>query len=140
MPNIEDAIELAVKAHRDQLDKAGAPYILHSLRVMMRMQTEKEQIVAVLHDVLEDTTVDLSLLKKMGYSDEVIEAIKCLTRQSTEPYSEYIERIKSNSLSLVVKIEDLTDNLDLQRIKRPSPEDLKRHAKYKKALKVLKFS
>lgn len=124
MPNIEDAIELAVKAHRDQLDKAGAPYILHSLRVMMRMQTEKEQIVAVLHDVLEDTTVDLSLLKKMGYSDEVIEAIKCLTRQSTEPYSEYIERIKSNSLSLVVKIEDLTDNLDLQRIKRPSPEDL----------------
>jgi len=90
MPTLEDAILMAVEAHRGQKDKAGAAYILHPLRVMLYMETETEMMVAVLHDVIEDTKetkkVTIEYLKEAGYSEEVLQAIDCLTRRDGEEY------------------------------------------------------
>jgi (p)ppGpp synthase/HD superfamily hydrolase len=78
---LEDAIGLAVYAHRGQRDKSGEPYILHVLRVMLRQEAETARIAAVLHDVLEDTSVTLADLRQAGYSDAVCTALDCLTRR-----------------------------------------------------------
>lgn len=140
MPTIEDAIALAVRVHSGQTDKAGAPYILHPLRVMTQMTTEPEQIVAVLHDALEDTSITLSNLREMGFAIEVLQALECLTRDKKAPYMDYIEGIKTNTLAKTVKIADLMDNMNLDRIAHPSPIDFERRAKYEKALSILKAS
>src|SRR5215217_9307971 len=115
MPNIEDAIKLALEKHHGQTDKAGEPYILHPLRVMAQMQTEVEQIVAVLHDVVEDSDVTLDDLRRMGYSEEIVTAIDHLSRRDGESYDNFIQRIKPNPLALRVKLGDLRDNMDLRR-------------------------
>ena len=94
MPSLEDAISLAAEAHRDQKDKANASYILHPLRVMLRMETETDRIIAVLHDVVEDSGVTVQDLQKAGYSAEIVEAIRYLTRSKEEEYEQFIERVK----------------------------------------------
>jgi len=138
MPNLEDAISLAAKAHRGQKDKAGAPYILHPLRVMLRMETETDRIVAVLHDVLEDSGVTVRDLQKAGYSAEIVEAVQYLTRAKEEEYDQFIERVKGNTLAVKIKIADLEDNLDFERIKEPDQNDLRRYGKYRRALASLR--
>jgi (p)ppGpp synthase/HD superfamily hydrolase len=119
MPTIEDAITLAAVAHRDQTDKAGLPYILHPLRVMgsfLAPEDEDARIVAVLHDVVEDTYVDLDLLKTYGYAPAVLEAIDAISRRHDETYPAYIERVARNPLAVRVKLADLHDNLDRRRL------------------------
>ena len=138
MPSLEDAISLAAEAHRGQKDKANAPYILHPLRVMLRMETETDRIVAVLHDVLEDSGVTVRDLQKAGYSEEILEAIKYLTRAKEEEYEQFIERVKGNTLAVKIKIADLEDNLNFERIKEPNEDDLKRYEKYRRALATLR--
>ena len=105
------AIELAARAHSGQVDKAGEPYILHPLRVMLSMQTEDERIVAVLHDVIEDTPIDTQDLMNLGLSAEQIEAIVVLTRPPGEDYERFIEHIATNPLAKAVKLADIADNM-----------------------------
>jgi (p)ppGpp synthase/HD superfamily hydrolase len=138
MSSIEDAISLAIKTHRGQKDKAGAPYILHPLRVMQAMATETEMIVAVLHDVVEDGEMAIDDLRKAGYSEEILVAIDCLTRRDGEEYDQFIDRVEGNPLARKVKIADLQDNLDLGRIREPNERDFNRIKKYQKALAELR--
>ena len=133
MTTLEDAMLLAVQAHQQQKDKAGAPYILHPLRVMLRMRSGLEMMVAVLHDVLEDTPYTLLDLQQAGYSEQVLEALDCLTRRENETYEEFIERVKANPLARRVKIADLEDNMDMRRISNPQEKDMERLKKYRRA-------
>ncbi|RPJ78830.1 MAG: GTP pyrophosphokinase, partial [Deltaproteobacteria bacterium] len=86
MATLEKAISIALEAHEGFLDKSSAPYILHPLRIMLQMDTQEEMIVAVLHDVIEDSDYSLAMLKEIGFSDEVIEALESVTRKAEEPY------------------------------------------------------
>lgn len=137
MSTLAKAIEIACKAHFDQVDKAGKSYILHPLRLMMKCQNEEEMMVAVLHDVVEDSDFSLHDLQEAGFSDSVIAAIDCLTKRKNEDYDDFIDRLSFNSLAKKVKIEDIKDNLDLSRISTINEKDLERIAKYHRALKKL---
>ena len=138
MATLERAIEIATEAHRGQLDKAGNEYIGHPLRVMAMGQTIEEKIVGVLHDVVEDSAWTFEQLAAEGFSTQVIEALRCVTKQSeTESYDKFIARIKHNPLAVVVKLNDLTDNMDIRRLPYLSDKDVKRLKKYLKAYKQL---
>ena len=108
---LEDAIEIAVRFHKGQKDKNDEPYIFHPMRVMMNCNTYEEKIVAVLHDVLEDTQCTEAYLEGVLESDELLDAVKAITRKPDEKYFDYINRVKENSIARTVKIADLTDNL-----------------------------
>ena len=138
MGTLERAIEIATSAHRGQLDKAGNDYIGHPLRVMAMGQTTEEKIVGVLHDVVEDTVWTFEQLEAEGFSADIIEALRCLTKQSaSEPYDKFIARIKCNPLAVAVKINDLSDNMDIRRLPYLSDKDVKRLKRYLKAYKQL---
>ncbi|OAJ75063.1 guanosine-3',5'-bis(diphosphate) 3'-pyrophosphohydrolase [Brevibacillus sp. SKDU10] len=132
-----EAVLLATKAHANQQDKGGQPYILHPLRVMMYMPSDEARAVAVLHDVLEDTDVTAEDLRVAGFPKEVVEAVMILTKNPKEEYDSYITRVKQNQLARAVKIADIKDNLDVTRIAEPTEDDLARIEKYKRALKEL---
>ncbi|OWR30863.1 GTP pyrophosphokinase [Saccharibacillus sp. O23] len=137
MSTLARAIALAAQYHEGQTDKGGRPYIFHPLRLMLKALTEEEQIVAVLHDTIEDTDLTLDDLRRDGFSNEIVEAVDRLSRRDDETYHEFILRIKKNRLASRVKILDLQDNMDLTRIKKPSEKDQKRLAKYSRALDTL---
>src|SRR5687767_966906 len=134
---VEDAISIAAHAHKGQKDKAGAPYLLHPLRMMLRMDSEAAMMAAVLHDVVEDTEWTLERLREAGFSDEVLEAVDCLTHREGESYQEFVERVRTNSIARQVKIADLEDNMNIRRINQLGPKDLERLEKYHKAWRVL---
>lgn len=136
---INKAIEIAAKAHDNQTDKAGKPYIFHPLRVMLSVKGETEQCTAVLHDVLEDTDIIEEYLLSEGFSLEIIDALRLLTRKEDDDYMEYIERLKSNKIAKAVKLADLADNMDISRIESPTEADYLRIEKYKKAYRLLKI-
>jgi len=139
MPDLEHAIALAVKAHSGQTDKVGQPYILHSLRVMLNVEGELARIVAILHDVIEDTDYSFDDLREMGYSDAVITALDCVTRRDDETYMEFVARSKTNLIARQVKLADLEDNMDIRRIQSPlRQKDLERLERYRKAWGMLK--
>jgi (p)ppGpp synthase/HD superfamily hydrolase len=142
MPNVtlDDAIALAVKAHSGIKDRGGQPYILHPLRLMMRMETEAERMVAVLHDVVEDTSITFDELRAQGFSSDVIAALDCLTRRKAvnETYEQFIERIAPNPLARKVKLADLEDNMNVLRLPSLGDEDGKRLAKYRASWARLK--
>jgi len=138
MSNLERAISIAVEKHAGQVDKAGLPYILHPLRIMFQMDTTTEMIVAVLHDVVEDTGVTLYDLKMEGFNSEVIEAIESVTNKTGEAYDDFILRAGSNPIGYKVKMADLYDNLNLSRISNPKQKDYDRLSRYEKAVKTLK--
>ena len=140
MNNLEKAIKIALKAHAGQIDKAGKIYILHPLRLMMQMRLIDEQIIAVLHDVVEDSDYTFDDLRKEGFDEEIISALQSLTKRNGEDYKDFIARIKENELAIIVKIADLRDNSNLDRISEPTKKDLERVEKYKKALEMLKES
>ena len=134
---LDAALLLAIKAHAGQKDKGGQPYILHPLRVMLSMETDDERLVALLHDVFEDSPTPLSALERQGFPQHIIDAVVALTRNDGEDYFNYIERVGSNPLARAVKMADLADNMDITRLPRLSNEDflrLKRYARAKRAL------
>ncbi|CEL28825.1 HD domain-containing protein [Pseudomonas iridis] len=131
---LERAIAIAATAHAGQVDKGGAPYILHPLKVMLRMTTLEERIVAVLHDVVEDCEISLDDLRKEGFSEEVLTAIQSVTKVPGESYEDFVERAAQNPIGRVVKLADLEENSDLSRIASPSWEDLERIEKYRRAI------
>lgn len=112
MSTLQRALEIATQAHQGQFDKAGNDYIGHPLRVMEMGKTENEKIVGVLHDVVEDTDWTFEALAAEGFSEEVIAALRCVTKLSeNENYDDFIERVKKNPLAVAVKINDLSDKL-----------------------------
>src|SRR5688572_27848665 len=137
MATVEDAVSIAARAHRGQKDKAGAPYLLHPLRMMLRMETEDAMMAAVLHDVVEDTEWTLERLREAGFSDEVLEAVDCLTHRGGESYQQFVERVRTNPIARQVKLADLEDNMNIRRINQLGPNDLERLEKYHRAWRVL---
>jgi (p)ppGpp synthase/HD superfamily hydrolase len=138
MATLEDAIGLAAKHHSGVRDRGGQPYVLHPLRLMMKMETEAERMVAVLHDLVEDTPVTLASLRSQGFPDEVVVAIDCLTRRQDETYAQFIERIRPNALASRVKLADLEDNMNVLRLPVVTAEDGSRLTKYRAAWSRLK--
>ena len=141
-PTLEQTIAFAALQHEGQVDKAGAPYILHPLRVLNNLGREATlaaQMAAILHDVVEDCAVTLDELRRMGYPSEVVEAVDALTKRPEEmaDYEAAIRRLSSNPIARRVKISDLTDNLDLTRIPKPTGKDRARLTKYEWARKFL---
>ena len=134
MATLERAIALAAEAHAGQVDKAGAPYILHPLRLLLAVDTPEERIVAVLHDVVEDTPWTLEALRAEGFTQEVVDAVEALTKRAGESYEAFIDRVAANPLARRVKRADLTDNLDLRRLPVLTDADLARIARYQAAL------
>lgn len=139
MATLERAIEIAKQAHAGQVDKGGADYIGHPLRVMEMGRTEDEKIVGVLHDVVEDSDWTFEMLEEEGFAPEIIEALRCLTKMSKdEDYEHFMSRVKSNKLAIKVKLCDLTDNLDSSRLMNVTEADVKRAKKYARAYASLK--
>lgn len=124
------AMHLAINAHGKQLDKNGQPYIGHCFRVMSAGQTLEEKIVGVLHDILEDTKMSIIDLSAEGFSEHVIDAVHTLTKLENEDYDHYIGRVERNDLAIRVKLNDLTDNMDLRRLKFLTDDDVARMRKY----------
>lgn len=139
MATMEKAITIAADAHRAQFDKGGAPYILHPLRLMLQMDTLSEMIVAVLHDVVEDSGWTFESLRQEGFSEEVLDAIDHLTRRKTqgETYEAFIERAGKNPIARKIKSADLEDNMDIKRLKSIGEKDVARLRRYKAAWEKL---
>lgn len=128
---------IATKAHAGQKDKAGAPYLLHVLRVMLSVESMDEKIVALLHDVVEDSEMTLVGLAKEGFPKKILKAVELLTKTESKPYKDYIEEIKQNELARVVKVADLKDNMNITRLKKVTESDKLRIKKYKAAYNLL---
>lgn len=135
-PNINKAINIMYKAHKEQYDKGNYPYVFHPYHVAEQMNTEEEIIVALLHDVVEDTNITIEDLSKEGFNSNIIEALKLLTKK-IDNYEEYISKISTNPLAKKVKLADLKHNLDITRIPNPQERDYKRIEQYKKAIEIL---
>jgi guanosine-3',5'-bis(diphosphate) 3'-pyrophosphohydrolase len=137
MAPLERAIEIAASAHAGQLDKAGQPYILHPLRVMLRVETLEQKMAAVLHDVVEDTRITLEQLVAEGFPPVVIEAIAALTKLPGEDRIAAARRAAANPIARVVKLADNTENMDLSRIAEPTEKDFARLKEYETVRAIL---
>ena len=131
------AIEIAAAAHATQVDKGGAPYVLHPLRMMMKQTTEAVMITAVLHDVVEDTPWTQEKLRAEGFPEDVLEAVACLTKREGEEYADFITRAGANPIARAVKLADLEDHMDLRRIPQPVQKDFDRLAKDRRSWETL---
>lgn len=137
MANLEKAIIFATRKHAGQVDKAGQPYILHPLRLMLKMKTEEQQIIAVLHDILEDTDATVVDLISLGFSPNIIDAIQALTRHEGESRIEAAWRAVRNPLAREVKLADVTDNMDISRIHQRTERDYLRLREYQQVQEIL---
>ncbi len=135
--NTKKAMKLCFDAHKDQVDKSGMPYVFHPFHLAEQMPDEDTTIVALLHDVVEDTEYSLDDLKNMGFSNEVLEAIALMTHDEAVPYMEYVEQIKKNRIAAIVKRADLMHNSDLSRLDTVDEKAIKRVEKYKQAIAIL---
>ncbi len=152
MSTLERAIAIAATAHAGSTDKAGAPYILHPLRVMMRVEPLEAKIVAVLHDVVEDCRDrgwDFDRIEAEGFGPAVMAGLRAVTKQPDEEgkhsdagyeevYLRFVRRAASDPIGRLVKVADLEDNCDLSRLARPGERDLARVARYRRALEMIR--
>ena len=132
------AMIIAYNAHKNQVDKSGVPYIYHPIHVAEQMDTEEECVVALLHDVVEDSNITLDDLSKY-FDSTVIEALRVLTKKNDDNYEEYIKRVKTNEIATIVKLKDLEHNMDLTRLDEVTEDDLKRNEKYEDAISYLEM-
>ena len=137
MATLERAIEIAARAHAGQVDKAGQAYILHPLRVMLRMKSAHERMAAVLHDVVEDTPVSLQQLVAEGFAPEVIAAVEALTKRPGESRIGAARRAAADPVARQVKLADNAENMDLSRIENPTERDFARLEEYKTVREIL---
>ena len=137
MSTIEKAIEIAARAHAGQLDKAGAPYIFHPLRLMFAVQGEHERMAAVLHDVVEDSPLTFDDLAREGFPAVVIDALRALTKHAGESRVAAAHRAAAHPLARTVKLADVTDNMDLRRIAHPDARDFARLEHYAEVKAIL---
>jgi len=129
---LDRAIEIAKTAHEGQVDKGGHPYINHPLRVMNNLETVEEKIVAVLHDAVEDSDLQIEDLRTEGFGEEILLAIAAITKLEGEKRKDYLKRVELNKIALRVKIADMSDNADISRIPNPTDRDKERTRIYKK--------
>ena len=139
--NLQRAIEIALEAHKGALDKGGNPYILHPLRLMLQMDSEEEMIVAILHDVVEDSEKwSFNKLQAEEKKKKIINSLRSITKENeNEDYEKFIDRSIRDKIGRKVKIADISDNLDISRLKEVTDKDILRINKYKKALEKLKL-
>lgn len=130
MQALARAGELAAQAHQGQTDKNGMPYLHHVMRVAMRCRSVVDKTCALLHDVVEDTPWTYEQLLAEGFSEQVVQAVRCLTKTEGEPYASYLARVKSNPIAIRVKLADLEDNMDISRLHAVTEEDLPRLNRY----------
>lgn len=130
------AASLSRYAHRGQVDRAGKPYYLHPLAVASAVDGNDQKIVALLHDVLEDTDVTEDSLRNL-FGDEIADAVVLMTRAPNDRYKDYVKRIKTNPLATAVKIADIRHNMDVSRLPKVTIADIERKRKYAKALRFL---
>ena len=135
---LEKALFIAMTKHKDKVDKGGNPYILHPLRLMLKMDTPDEMITALLHDSIEDSDLTIEELKNDGFPDTILTAVEFVTKRIGESYADFINRVKENPLALKVKIYDLEDNMDIKRISLLKDKDIERLKKYRKYWEELK--
>lgn len=131
------ALKLCFEAHKEQIDKSGMPYVFHPFHLAEQMQDEESTIVALLHDVIEDTDYTLDDLRKVGFDDSVLAAINLMTHEDGVPYMDYVEQIKTNHIAKTVKLADLRHNSDMTRLDVVTPRDRERAEKYLAAIKLL---
>jgi (p)ppGpp synthase/HD superfamily hydrolase len=136
---LEKAIAIAAQAHRGQKRKDGSPYILHPLRMMLRLETEPERTVAVLHDVVEDTPWTIDDLRREGFPEDILQALDCVTRRNGESYEAFVDRAALNPVARRVKLADLEDNMNVRELPEVTPKDTERLAKYLKAWQRLRM-
>ncbi len=133
------AVSFATRAHNNQYDKSGKPYIYHPIAVASYFKDNKmwlEAIVSILHDIAEDTDITIEEIG-IAFGDIVSSKVEVLTRRPYESYRDYILRIKDDGDNVDIKIQDLLHNMDLSRLKEIKKNDLKRTKKYIKALEML---
>ena len=131
------ALKLCFESHKEQVDKSGMPYVFHPFHLAEQMTDEATTVVALLHDVVEDTAISFEDLEKQGFSDEIMDALKLLTHDKNIPYMDYVAEIKKNTIATKVKLADLKHNSDLTRLSVVDEKALKRKEKYEKAIKFL---
>lgn len=131
------AMILCFEAHKDQKDKSGLPYVFHPFHLADQMETEETIIVALLHDVAEDTDITLKDLEKEGFGPEVMQALKLLTHDEKVDYMDYIRAIKENPIAKAVKLADLRHNSDLSRLNAVDEKALERRQRYLQAMALL---
>ena len=136
-PMTKVAINFMFEKHKDLKDKSGLPYVFHPFHVAEQMDDEDSTIVALLHDVVEDTDTTFDDLAALGFNQNVLDALRLLTHDPSIPYMEYIRKIKDNPLAKKVKIADLTHNSDTSRLDVVDDKVLERVKKYKEALELL---
>lgn len=139
MFSLDDAIDIAVRAHKGQKDKSGKPYILHPLFIMSKMKTEEEMIIAVLHDVFEDgpSHIQKELKAKLLDQIDIFNSLIALTRKKDEDYQDFILRVSKDRLAVKVKIADIEHNMDLSRLQFIKARDITRYMKYRQSLNFL---
>ncbi|MBE6751137.1 MAG: bifunctional (p)ppGpp synthetase/guanosine-3',5'-bis(diphosphate) 3'-pyrophosphohydrolase [Ruminococcaceae bacterium] len=131
------ALKLCFEAHKEQVDKSGMPYVFHPFHLAEQMTDEVTTVVALLHDVVEDTEITFEDLEKQGFSEEIINTLKLLTHADSVPYMDYVAEIKTSKAATAVKLADLKHNSDLTRLSVVDEKALKRKEKYEKAIKFL---
>ena len=131
------AIKLMFEKHKDQVDKSGMPYVFHPFHLAEQMDDEETTITALLHDIVEDTDTTFDDLRKLGFSDNVINALKLMTHDKNIDYFEYVKNISKNPIARKVKIKDLEHNMDTSRLDEVTDKDIERVKKYKKCHKYL---
>ena len=139
-PMTKIALKLCFEAHKDQIDKSGMPYVFHPFHLAEQMADENTTIVALLHDVIEDTEYTLDDLRKFGFAENVLSAISLMTHADDVPYMEYVVKIKTNPIAKAVKLADLKHNSDMSRLDRITQTDEERAKKYKQAIELLENS
>ena len=131
------ALTISFNAHKEQVDKSGIPYVYHPYRIAEQMEDEYSICVALLHDVVEDTDITIDELKNEGFPQEVLDAIALMTHDDETPYFDYIKRIKTNPIAKAVKLADLQDNSNYERLEKVEIKDLQRLEKYREAKRIL---
>ena len=131
------ALKLSFEAHKDQLDKSGIPYVYHPFHLAEQMETEDAVVVALLHDVVEDTVYTLDDIRAMGFPERIVKSLALMTHDKSVPYMEYVKKIKSDPVAKAVKLADLRHNSDLSRLDYVDERALERIEKYKKAIALL---
>jgi (p)ppGpp synthase/HD superfamily hydrolase len=132
------ALKLCFDVHKEQVDKSGLPYVFHPFHLAEQMETEDTTIVALLHDVVEDSDLTLDDLRQMGFGDTVIAALALLTHDPAVEYMDYVRAVKDNPLARAVKLADLRHNSDLTRLDTVDEKALARREKYLQAMTLLK--
>ena len=136
-PKTKKALKLCFEAHKDQVDKSGLPYVFHPFHLAEQMQDEDTTVVALLHDVAEDTELTLDRIAEIDFGEKVMTALALLTHAKEVPYMDYVRAIKPNPIARTVKLADLRHNSDLSRLDEMTEKALLRREKYLKAIAFL---